>query len=480
MIKLDYSKSRSTRANIKLRALEELWERGDHLERILDTNQMEMYKQFHDFDRAKYSRFVFLCSRRLGKTVLSFALCDEICRKEPGVRVLFLSKTDDNLKEIIDQASTVFFSSCPPSLKPQYRIKDKKFVYSNGSEIRLKGMDKAGPDSVRGVKAKFVVLDEFCFMDNLTTLIKSSVGPMINDEKGRILMISSSPDTPGHDSINFITEAERFGALIKKTIYDCPRWSESDREEFARDAGGYDSDTFRREYLCEIITERNRAILPACTEQHMEKVVAPYEKPDWYDPDHYISIDPGGRDQTAILYAYYDYPEATLVIEDEAILNTPDTETITKTIKKKLETDWNGIKPHKIIMDNNNLILVKDMQKLHGMSVRATKKDKKEAQVNNTNIMMQNLQISINPRCVNLIQQCRYGIWNKTRTSYERTEALSHCDAVDALVYLVRNISRSKNPIQETQPDWSVNVFHGTKEEAKSGNNVFKKLFGRR
>ena len=232
--------------------------------------------------------------------------------------------------------------------------------------------------------------------------------------------------------------------------------------------------------MCEIITDRNRAILPACTEDHIKKITIPWDKPTDYIPDHYISIDPGGRDQTAILYAYYDYLEGTLVIDDEDVIDSASTEDIHKCIGKKLEGEWAGIKPHRIIMDNNNLILVKDMQKLHGMSVKATKKDKKEAQVNHTNLLLAKEEIVINPRCKSLIQQCRFGIWNKTRTSYERTAALSHCDTVDALVYLVRNISRSRNPIEIKPYDRGTHVYLGKEQEDTSGFKGIKKLFTRR
>jgi hypothetical protein len=120
------------------------------------------------------------------------------------------------------------------------------------------------------------------------------------------------------------------------------------------------------------------------------------------------------------------------------------------------------------------------MQKLHGMSVKATKKDKKEAQVNNTNIMMMREEIVIDPRCVNLDKQCRYGVWNKTRTSYERTAALSHCDAIDALVYLVRNINKSRNPIPVMAPDYSNAVNHDAYPGSDSKGSIFKKIFNRR
>ena len=477
--RLNYRKSRSTRANIRQKAMEELWNRGAHLDRMFHAGQLEC-KELFESNSKDGDMFMLLLPRRFGKSVFCFGMTDNFCRQNRNARILYLSKTSDNLKEILDQSSGAILQTCPEHLKPQYMKKDQKYVYPNGSEIRFKGMDKAGADSLRGVTADLIVLDEFCFMEDVGNLIDNVLMPMLIERGGRMLLASTPPIAPGHESIEYIMKCQLRGNFVKKTIYDCPRWSPEQIDKFEEEAGGKDSDTFRREYMCEIITDRNRAILTACTAAHMDKLVKTWVKPTDYLPDHYISIDPGGRDQTAILYAYYDYLEGTLVIDDEDILDSPSTDEIKKAVDNKLKGDWKGITPHRIIMDNNNLILVKDMQKLHGMSVKATKKDKKEAQVNNTNIMMMREEIVIDPRCVNLDKQCRYGVWNKTRTSYERTAALSHCDAIDALVYLVRNINKSRNPIPVMAPDYSNAVNHDAYPGSDSKGSIFKKIFNRR
>jgi Terminase large subunit, T4likevirus-type, N-terminal len=477
--KLNYNKSRSTRANIRQKAMEELWNRGAHLDRMFHSGQLEC-KRIFETNSKDGDMFMLLLPRRFGKSVFCFGTADNYCRQNRGARVLYLSKTSDNLKEILDQASGAILQTCPEHMKPTHLKKDQKFVYKNGSEIRFKGMDKAGADSLRGVTADLIILDEFCFMDDVSNLIDNVLMPMLIERGGRMLLASTPPIAPGHESIEYITKCQLKGNFVKKTIYDCPRWTPEQITQFEEEAGGSDSDTFRREYLCQIITDRNRAILTSATADHMDKIVRKWKKPTDYTPDHYISIDPGGRDQTAILFAYYDYLEATLVIDDEVILDSASTEEIQKAVDKKLKGEWKGITPHRIIMDNNNLILVKDMQKLHGMRVKATKKDKKEAQVNNTNLLMMREEIIIDPRCVNLDKQCRYGVWNKTRTSYERTAALSHCDAIDALVYLVRNINKGRNPIPDYIPDRNTTINHDPYDSGSSSKNIFKQIFKRR
>lgn len=478
-IKLNYTKSSRVKANVRQKALEELWNRGEQLDRIFHSGQRECKRVFEE-NCGPGQMFTLLMARRFGKSVFCFGMADNYCRQKPGSRVLYLSKTSENLKEILDQASGAIMTSCPEHLRPTLKVKDLKYVYDNGSEIRFKGMDKSGADTIRGVTADLIILDEFCFMDDVGNLIDNVLMPMLIERGARMLLASTPPIAPGHESIDYIQRCELAGNYIKMTIYDCPRWSEAQLKQFEEEAGGKDSDTFRREYLCEIITDRNRAILPACTEERMRKLSREWTKPTDYMPDHYISIDPGGRDQTAILFAYYDYLEGTLVIDDECIMDSPATQDIQRVVEDKLKGEWKGIKPHRIIMDNNNLILVKDMQRLHGMAVRPTKKDKKEAQVNNTNLLFSREEIVIDPRCKNLIQQCRFGIWNKTRTTFERTAALSHCDAVDALVYLVRNVDKARNPIPEFTPSQD-SPAHIRGNFGKTDNkNIFKNLFSRR
>jgi len=74
----------------------------------------------------------------------------------------------------------------------------------------------------------------------------------------------------------------------------------------------------------------------------------------------------------------------------------------------------------------------------------------------------------------------RYGIWNDARTQFARTKALGHCDAVDALLYMVRNVDRTNNPI--TDPALQHNqVWHGEEADkivsdgVHSVRNAFKR-----
>ena len=95
---------------------------------------------------------------------------------------------------------------------------------------------------------------------------------------------------------------------------------------------------------------------------------------------------------------------------------------------------------------DNNMIVVNDLQEMHGLNFLPTQKDDAEAALNNVRVMMNERRIIIHPRCKTLIYHLRTATWRSNRKSYRRSADAGHYDAVDALKYLVRNVVYSKNP----------------------------------
>ena len=478
---LDLSKLKitaSAKRHAKNRAVEELWNRGKFLDLILDTTQQGMVEDFKNSNNIFY---MWLCSRRLGKSVALNGVAIELALTKPGARILYLSKTTDNVNEIVDQASSVILNACPDALKPQFKKQENKFVFPNGSEIRIKGLDNTGPDVIRGVKADLVIFDEFCFMKNLDNLISSVVMPMVIECDGRILMASTPPDTPGHDSLSWIHKAEERGALTRKTIYDCPRWNSKQIRAFASEAGGENTDTFKREYLAQVVVSRSKAILPALTDEKYDSVIKAVSLP-YYAPDCYVSLDIGFRDLTVVLFGYWDYEEAKLKIQDEIVLrgNAATTDNIARRIENKEYELWGRHLPYKRVCDTDPR-LIADLKKLSNLQFRPTRKDNKEAQVNQVNIMIERNQIQVDPKCKTLLIHMKYGIWNDTRTGFARTKSLGHCDAIDALLYMARNVDRGNNPLP-TQTVGYNQIYHGTQPEkiVSQGASTIRSVFHRR
>jgi len=488
-MKLNLEGTKAAKIAAKQKASHSLWREGAFLDLLLTPYQKEMV----DLYKASGNlMFFWLCSRRIGKTWILSTLALEQALTVPNSRILYLSTTTDQINEICDQTFSQLLETCPDDLRPEFKVKQSKFIFNNGSEIRIKGLDKVGGDAIRGVKAHLTIFDEACFMRNLNDTLNSVVIPMAIATKGRILFGSTPPSTPGHDSIEIIALCDKDNALVKRDIMTAKGtreevanknklYTQAQITEFIKRAGGLDSSVCRREYFCEVVTESTLAILPAFTEQKVKDLVIE-SKPPSVAPDRYVSMDVGFRDFTVILFAYWDFERAVLVIQDEIVIrnNKATTDKIAQEIKAKERELWGNVKPHKRISDTDPR-LIADLRRLSNIRFTKTKKDNKEAQINHTNIMIINDQIEIHPRCRTLIAHCRYGIWNTARTQYHRTAAMGHFDAVDALVYLVRNIDRSKNPAPD--PFYSPHevVWHGEQEEdASSTAGVLKTVFSRR
>lgn len=202
---------------------------------------------------------------------------------------------------------------------------------------------------------------------------------------------------------------------------------------------------------CYIITDTNEAVVPEFTETLQKKIVMEWPRPIFFDA--YTAMDLGMTDLTVVLFAYYDYKNAKLIIEDEYVTNGQKftTKSLAEGIKQKEDSCFSDpitreLKPPFKRVSDNNLIVINDLYVLHGLMFLPTRKDDADAALNNMKIMLNAEQIIINPRCTTLIRHLRDATWNKSRKSYDRSPDNGHFDAVDSLKYLVRNIDLNKNP----------------------------------
>lgn len=460
-IKLNLDGTEAAKLILRNRASAEMWRRGEFAPLLLRGPQLEMLDAF---DKSSNIMFFFLCSRRIGKSVTLLTAAVRQCLKQPNSRVLYLSTTTEQTAEIIDQTMEVVIENCPPELRPKHKIKDNKFVFPNGSEIRFKGLDKVTHNAIRGVKAHLTILDEACFVRDLKPIVDNAVMPMAISCGGRILFGSTPPESPAHDSVAILQRCELKGAVIKRDIYSMRGilYTDAQITQFEEESGGKDSTVFRREYLAQVVPETESAIVPSATPEKMEQITFSVPMPKAYWPDCYVGIDFGTKDLTVALFGFWDYENARLVIQDELVLRDKrsTTQNIVEGIREIEDRIWDGREPLKRYSDNEPFLL-RDINNLHGLKVVVTAKDNKEAQINQLNIMIQNNQIIIDPRCKTLITHLKFGIWNKNRTEFARTKELGHSDAIDALIYLLRNVKRNRNPLPGQQFSPHTHANHG-------------------
>lgn len=474
------------------RAIEKLWELGI-LDYKLTPPQKDIKKGILEDDN-KIS--VVLCARRLGKTYLMCTMAVEECLKRPFAVVKYAFPKQVAAKKMLLPVMRKVLEDCPAHLKPEYMTADKEFRFPNGSTIQISGTDNGNIENLRGGDSHLNIVDEAGFCYDLTYGVRSVLGPTTKITKGRTILVSTPSRSETHDFIvDWVRPYEAEGRIRKYTIYDNPQFNaDAIKEALSEYPEGAKDPMFRREYLVEIIRDTDKAILPSFTNEKESVIITDqYEKPPYCD--RYVSLDIGGVDLTAVLFGFYDYKNATLVIEREFICDGTTNSSILadkiKEIEREIWTnpiDKSQIPPYMRVADNNNKILLTDLQKLHGLSFSTTKKDKKEAALNSLDVTIQKEQLIIHPSCVHLIYHLKNAEWNNTQTSFKHLKDSpsgkirgGHADCLDALLYMHRSVVKSHNPYPNGYGELTgSSVFKGIRNPDKPHSQMgeaFKKLF---
>ncbi len=470
MTKLAASKV-EIQAAIERKAKQALWQRGN-LQYLLHATQLKILATM---SRTKSRKFMLLCSRRLGKTYLLCVQAIQLCLSKPNARVLFVAPFSKDAQEISTDTMVQILADCPDEIRPEWKGQTKELVFRNGSIIRVKGVNGEHAQYLRGGAADLILLDEVGLIDDLEHVIQDVCMPMVLTTGGQIIMATTPPRSPGHES------ARQFETLMGKnaasvfTIRDAPHVDDTTKIEFLQEAGeteenarrciiGYKGPhndnllgwpvgtTARREYFCEFVTDAASAVVPEFTKEREVAMTQEWTLPDYYDA--YVALDPGFKDRTGILFAYWDFANYKLIIQDECLLDQANTQAIALSVVQKEKALWGTKKPYMRVADVD-LRLISDLQSMHRLNFIPTRKEDSLGAINLLRNMVQSGQLVINPRCQNLIRQLRNATWNNKATDFAQGGKVEgHYDLVAALKYLCRNVIKEHNPY----PDFYYNA----------------------
>jgi hypothetical protein len=474
----------------KKAALYEAWRRG-LLTYKLDSFQKELAEAIK---KTEDKVTVVLSSRRLGKSFFATVCAIQQCLSKPNSIVKYLAPTKLMVNTYLRPLFREILSDCPDDFQPSMVKNQFTYYFQNGSEIQLAGSDGGHAEKLRGSYADLCIVDEAGFCSDLENVVRSILIPTTMNTKGKILLLSTPPKDPEHDFIKFVEEADLKDGLIKKTIYDNPRIKPEEIESIiAAYPKGKDDPDFQREYLCKITRDASLMIVPEFTDEVQKEIVKEWPKPPYYEC--YESMDIGFHDMTVVLFAYYDFRAAKIVVEDELIMQGSDIHIpkLVVRIKEKEIANWtnvmiNEITKPKLRISDINYIVTQEIARASGDEIyfQATRKDDKEAAINNVRVLIETKKIIINPRCQTLIKHIKNAKWSgrKERKEFARGADGSHFDALDALIYLCRNIDYSHNPYPSSYAlglrpvDSYFTPSH--KDKQYSANiQAFKKIFSR-
>lgn len=463
---------------------EALWHRvarGEAgLEWKLEDHQKKVYSSIKAAGKIKNSRFVLNASRRWGKTFMLCCLVIEYALANPGVMIMYCGSSQKAVKEFIIPTFSLIFNNCPAELQGSIKTQTGNVYFKNGSWIKITGLDGGRLQKLRGLTAHMVVVDEAGFIDNLGGAVHGVLFPMTSSTGGQMILSSNSPMTPGHDFVEiFVREAEEANLYCVQTIYDVPKYTNEDIERFAASVGGKDNSTFKREYLCKIVTDEHNAVIPEWNKYQDKVVKDPGARPEFFYA--MVSGDIGLVDFTGVLFGYYDFVKGAAVVEDEILMRGTDSEKLVKACKaKELELWGPDILKRPTRVFDGQAFTINDLAAVHKYPVGSMNdRGSLESQVNAIRLDVQNGKLIIHPRCKLLIGQIQDATWTISRNEFKRNKKNGHFDLLASLQGFVKYINRTSNPFPN-EWDWRTSVIHDSKQTSNAGYQKLKKIWGHR
>lgn len=436
----------------------------------LKPAQKEMFISFFG---GKHRKSVFHCARRLGKTHLLCIIALVTAINKPKAQIRYATFTQKALKKMVMPIFKQLLGNLDKKLKPAYNVQDGMFTFPNGSQIHLAGVNNGHSDDLRGTTSDLALIDEAGFVDELSYLVESVLMPQLLSANGKLIMASSSPLTPAHEFVDYINEAKLDGSYKSFDIHS-GGYAPELLKEFCEEAGGATSTTWRREYLNEVIVDESLAVIPDWKPEYAVNV----QHDAFYNFYHrYTAADWGVRDKTAVLWAYYDFRRAKLVVEAE--FTCSGTDSTTRNIADKIKATEKTLgytKIHRRPADNNELILLQDLATEFNLHFFPTTKDTLSAMVNEARLWVSSGRVEVSKNCPELIACLQYGVYqDEKRDKFGRSKALGHYDALAAFIYLVRNIDQHTNPIPHNY-GYTENTFDPNTWEDSDSKTV-KQIF---
>lgn len=457
----------------KLAIKHELWYRGN-LTWKLHKVQLIVYKALRHLPKGTREAVV-LIARRWGKSYLGVVMALEDCLQNPGKQVFIVGPSLKQTRRIITPLIREITLDAPQGLIKQTK---SELTWTVGESTLIIGAFDTALESFRGLEAISIYLEESGLADvqEYEYTLKSVLRPTLMHSQGRLTHLTTPPREENHPFVfSTMPEAHLNNAMFVYTIEDNPLMSKEEIEAEIQASGGRESEHCKRELFCKIVKDEKRLVTPEFDEErHVKKLTSP---PYTY---YLTAIDFGGvRDNHALLLTYFDFERNKTCIFDEVWLgiNTGTDEIIKAGRRMESSNDvfWLKGAPARIIDAPDQLLI--DVKRMKYECTKPQKgKDSVEDGIQALRVGLLKDQIEIDPRCIVLIQTLKYGMWDKHRKDFQRTDALGHCDMIAALSYAYRHTDRVNNPFP---PNLGLNrdTHFYMDEKSRRNNDTIERAF---
>jgi hypothetical protein len=386
-------------------------------------------------------------ARQIGKTTTIIVHSQERALKQRFHVTRWCEPWKNQAREIVKPEMDKQNAEAREGWASSWTSADSYYLYpSTMARLYLRGVNEDGGRSARGPFADVVVADEFGFW-NEPEILEKVLKPQLGSPRkaGRQAIVASTPpENLGHVYYVKRRLAEMQGRFMRMTIRDIGL-SQEQLDKMAEDYGGWESEVWRREYLCEEVADPKKLVIPEFdVDRHV--VDDSYPRPTFFTA--YTGADLGFEDFTGMLFVYFDFHKQEVVVEDEICVAGKNSMEITSSAIVKEKDLWGIQHPHARWSDNDPQ-LIYDMGTLHGYWMTGVRKRPgyKFAAVNEARIRFQMGKVKIKRRCKQFIHQLRTGMWaGKNKSSFMRGETTGHLDLIDAFIHVHDNIDFRLNP----------------------------------
>lgn len=459
-------------------AIRELWRLGAAHEVLLDEGQQDWVRRLREMPPMSWAAWKIARQRGKSFSAKTWTFEDMGTQTFAGV---YLAQTQSNALSIVEGYLRQIQDTLPPEW--DVRIVDGVVRFASGSQLGIFGTDNDQFRRRRGNAVKRVLLDECAFYADLPAVEQVYV-PQLQTTGGVGLYLSSPPLSPAHPFNDRCRSARAAGRYVHDTFWNNPRIDheavirgEMERRGLTREQL-LASTEWRREFQAEDVTEEERAVVPAWTEEAATALVGEWQLPEYFDA--YEGHDGGiTGDPHASLFAVHDAASNTLTVTDELELRSAVTtfkawsDKVKALERERFGTDrWEGTllgakefidaldevpeflvgnltanaprQPYLRVGDPSQNIC-RDMTVDYGLVVLPTSKHEKAMDIDLINQLIRDRRLRVHKRCVRLREQLVTTLWDLQRRRFERT-AKDHGDLVDCLRYIVRNMRWHRDP----------------------------------
>jgi hypothetical protein len=384
----------------------------------------------------------------MGKTFSLFIMALEFASKNKNWVIRFVMKEKSQAIEILEDIYTQLEPHISPEQMPIWKVSQSRFVFKNGSVIKISGVDSNHIEQNRGGRANIIILDEVASYpaEIYEYLIDSLLRPQLTTTKGFFVTATTPPNSPEHPYIT--REMQRLAQqnrLMTITIDDNSLISKEDKIKIENSyVGGRDNSNFQREYLGKLISNTDLRICPDFSGWN----ILDFDKT--FTSDDIIVCDEGGQGKHLSACVRINISSGICYVKEFIVLPK-----LSYTAQIEMTKDVIGNVYPRIVCGDMRATTRQEFKE-QKLIVNYVEKDTDD--IGNATLINDfcfNRALIIHPSlrmAIGTLQNCTF---NDKRTEIKATETYGHADGAICLAYGLKMMRKSTS-VKKNLVNWGV------------------------